>query len=536
MLIPNNSDFHHGLLVRAGAFFALLACLQLGLMGYFILSGPAQITSYVDNDDAYYYLQIAWNANKIGFVSFDGINKTNGVHFLWFWILYGLTFFTDDKAVFLQISRFASTLFTCLPYLVIWRLSSVLQNTRHALFGPIMALSWFVMVLHPRNRFLVGLESPLHAIVVWLLILQYLRLCVRHRSGQALGVWQVSVFSALLVANTWTRLDSFVVSGGFLVLFLYSFVYRRGRSFATSDRHLVVALTAGAAIVVTGAVLQLGFFWSAGDSLIPVSGLIKRHNAAQSLNLSTMYNWSQILFPVRIASAKLLNILGILAFCGSAGLIALSSLLAHDEKEQSLRRVTATLGISVLLYSVVIFGTVYDYFYWYLSPTFIFWVLVIGMVSDTALRTVRDRPALHWSILVALVLVLFWQVGVSPRTHQNPLYRTRYEAARWIDLHLDRDVVIGSFSAGQLGYFSNRSVVNLGGLVNDASYFRRVMQAPASALGEYLDDSTIEYIVDYQFGRWPSVVAERTELVQDFPTGVGDGRVQVLRMKEPHRE
>ena len=91
--------------VAPATFFMLLVILQLGISCYIIVAGPAHITAVLDNDDAYYYLQTAWNANKNDFVSFDGINKTNGFHFLWFWVLYVLSFATDDKAVFLQLSR-----------------------------------------------------------------------------------------------------------------------------------------------------------------------------------------------------------------------------------------------------------------------------------------------------------------------------------------------------------------------------------------------------------------------------------------------
>ncbi len=59
-------------------------------------------TPFLTNDDTYYYLQTAWNARHLGFVTFDGINPTNGVQFLWFSILYGLTFLADDKSAFLS--------------------------------------------------------------------------------------------------------------------------------------------------------------------------------------------------------------------------------------------------------------------------------------------------------------------------------------------------------------------------------------------------------------------------------------------------
>ena len=338
--------------VAPATFFMLLVSLQLGISCYIIVAGPAHITAVLDNDDAYYYLQTAWNANKNDFVSFDGINKTNGFHFLWFGVLYILSFATDDKAVFLQLSRLVDALLTCVPYVVIWQLSSRLRNTRHPLFGPVMAVSWFVIVLTDRHRFLVGLESPLHATIIWLLISQYLKLCPPH-GGEGLSVRDTSVFFVLLVLNTWARLDSFVVSGCFLVLFLHTHYYRRNRLQLTGDWPLAAVFRIGGAILVGGAALQFGFFWSVGDSLIPVSGLIKRYHASY-LSLGAMYDWSQILFPIRV---RLFNIFGILAFCLATAGLVWSSGCAANGYERAFRRSSAGLGISVLLYSFVIFGT-----------------------------------------------------------------------------------------------------------------------------------------------------------------------------------
>ena len=59
----------------------------------------------------------------------------------------------------------------------------------------------------------------------------------------------------------------------------------------------------------------------------------------------------------------------------------------------------------------------------------------------------------------------------------------------------------GSFNAGQLGFFSNRSVVNLDGLINHVSYFENVLRdGSPSALAAYIDRVGIDYVVDHNVG------------------------------------
>ena len=90
---------------------ALIACLgaiQFAIPLTYVAGGAARINAFLTNDDTYYYLQTAWNARHLGFVTFDGINATNGVQFLWFSILYGLTFLADDKLAFLRITSTAA--------------------------------------------------------------------------------------------------------------------------------------------------------------------------------------------------------------------------------------------------------------------------------------------------------------------------------------------------------------------------------------------------------------------------------------------
>lgn len=62
-----------------------------------LLKPIEEITTLLTIDDTYYYLLTAWNLKAVGFATFDGINSTNGVQFLWFTLLAGLAYLVSTK-------------------------------------------------------------------------------------------------------------------------------------------------------------------------------------------------------------------------------------------------------------------------------------------------------------------------------------------------------------------------------------------------------------------------------------------------------
>ena len=141
------------------AVIALVSVIHFAIPFAFIAGGAARTNAFLTNDDTYYYLQTAWNARHVGFVTFDAINPTNGVQFLWFSILYGLSFLTNDKSVLLGLASTMAVVLACLPYAVIWRLSSDTWTSPRSLLTVVMAALWLVICLYRPNQYLVALES-----------------------------------------------------------------------------------------------------------------------------------------------------------------------------------------------------------------------------------------------------------------------------------------------------------------------------------------------------------------------------------------
>ena len=98
-----------------------------------------------------------------------------------------------------------------------------------------------------------------------------------------------------------------------------------------------------------------------------------------------------------------------------------------------------------------------------------------------------------------------------------------------MDANLEKNAIVGAFNAGQLGFFSNRSVVNLDGLINHVSYFENVLRDESQgALAEYIDRMGIDYVVDYNVSLGRGLIEREFTTIREFPLAAG-GSVKVMR-------
>src|SRR5688500_7008341 len=96
--------FTHNGDLRHNFSYIFITVISLILLARHFLSfdrGLDFIVNRITIDDTFYYLNTAWNQRHIGFTTFDGINKTNGVQFLWYWILVIFSYLFETRESFL---------------------------------------------------------------------------------------------------------------------------------------------------------------------------------------------------------------------------------------------------------------------------------------------------------------------------------------------------------------------------------------------------------------------------------------------------
>jgi len=97
--------------------------------------------------------------------------------------------------------------------------------------------------------------------------------------------------------------------------------------------------------------------------------------------------------------------------------------------------------------------------------------VVVGIAGVVVFPAMLDR---HWEI--------------------HPWRYDRFRIAEWLRLHTEPDTVAGSWWAGTIGYYSERKIVNLDGLVNDTRFLSHLRAGTES---KYLLEERIDLLVDY---------------------------------------
>lgn len=510
---------------QASFLIALIAVAQFILQASLLAKGIEYAAASLIIDDTYYYLQTAWNAKLLGFVTFDGLHTTNGVQLLWFVIIFLLAMLAKSKAALLFAALAVSFLLNGLCYLVIIRIGHVLKQPILALF---LASFWALQSL-PFRIYSMGMENSLHALVFWCAIWQSVEFLVRVQKREKPNFWGLTVVLILLV---WTRLDSALISA---ILFSFcvgmlAYTYRHDlRLFARRHGKAI----AGAALLAGfGLTAQVTAFRLMGDSFLPVSALVKTSATGRGADIESIDKLAGVFllgmpsilqgrFPIPIL--VLLGISGVL-------LVILARLVLRDHSHEI--RAFLNLWLCLLVGEVIYYLYVAlseveysPYFIWYRSPSFIFWILagslilLFPFVYTRAARPLSVVP--RWAPMAACLVIFAVAIYMFARSvdFTSKLYTARYDAALWIAENSQPDAIFASWNAGQLGFFSDRTFINLDGVINSVDYYERVLRG-RTPLTDYLIENNVDFIVDY--ATYDSI--PDFPVVHTFPLNDGTGR------------
>jgi hypothetical protein len=510
---------------RAAFIIGILAVAQFILQMSLLTKGMEYAAGSLIIDDTYYYLQTAWNAKVLGFVTFDGLHPTNGVQLLWFALIFLLALMAKSKAILLFTTLGLGFLLNGLCYLVILRIGAALKQPVLALF---MASFWALQSL-PFRIYSMGMENSLHALVFWCVIWQSVEFLVRIQNKDKPDLWRLTVVLTLLV---WTRLDSALVAA---VLFAFSV-----GMLAYADRHNLRRFWQRHSKVVVGSSLLAGFgllvqliaFRLMGDSFLPVSALVKTSSAGRGVGLEPVDKLASVIIlgMPSILQGRLPTPILILLGISATLLVILARVAMRDHSDEIrafLSLWSCLLVGEILYYAYVGFsGAEYTpYFIWYRSPSFIFWIITGSLIGLFALRYARLANESHrfvkWvpaGLSLAIFAVAIYMFAASIN-FTSRLYAARYGAALWIAENSPPDAIFAAWNTGELSFFSNRTFINLDGVINNVDYYERVLRG-SMPLTEYLSENKVDYIVDYQtYASLPDFPVVRT-----FPIDDGSGR------------
>lgn len=151
------------------------------------------------------------------------------------------------------------------------------------------------------------------------------------------------------------------------------------------------------------------------------------------------------------------------------------------------------IGMTVAYSSIVLGQWFYDR---YGTPLAIFFTIILGLVVYETLPLRRwvfqaYAPVIMASFVFLLVFGSYSWMIRGPSVVPSDGF---YDAALWINHHVEKPVSVGSFQSGLIGYYADPKVINLDGKVNnDAKRARDIGQ-----MWNYVCGNSIDFIVDWE--------------------------------------
>jgi len=463
-------------------------------------------------DDLFYYLKPALNFWQFGYPTFDGVSLTNGFHPLWMAlnVLLALPF-----AVLGGASAFPYMSLIMNLLLVVFFGQAVFSLSRRVGFGADgSAVVSLVSVCATAEYVINGMES---ATVLVSLSLLFLYLVDRVDKPESVSSLSLALFSLLVL---FSRLDN----GIFLLLLYALLLFRLGfrKVFTAGILLTLLALP----YLLTNLVTQGSFvpiskqskdFW---NSLIELD-----RTGAANLSIPALIHSSN--FPYRVMHLWEASVRPLRVFVEMASLGVIRSLPVAPP----LVKITAVSAVAVALawwgiagrvlrgprtcarfliqcFAVLAFFVVFQ-LCWYALTCWRFWpwyLTLDGWLTAaaftaflvlllSALPTALSRSALRAYLLVFFLLAFGRAVVARSNVLQSPSYGEVYmQLAGWLRENTEPEAVCGSWAAGQVGYYADRRVVNLEGLIGDHAVLdanRRL------ALPEYLASKNVQYVAQH---------------------------------------
>jgi hypothetical protein len=438
------------------------------------------------HDDAYYYFKTAHNIVQGRGSTFDTFNQTNGYHPLWMVICALAALVTLNTSSYVFVILAFNLVFI---FLLSWQVLRMFIPSLGLAFsaGLVFLINWS---LYTGLNLLSGMETSLHLWLV-LVVVDYIDSMSweQRRDLIALGA---------LLGVTFLSRTSFVLFLPVLAIHVLSRPELRTPGVLLRIGLLVVAPFA----VIVGPYLAWNYHTT--GHLQQISGLVK------DIWPTGLSAWEKVqLALTSIPKSVLLRPLWfnglLLALAAGVALICIRQKARLGFLQDARLAMLAAFSVLLLVYYVTNYGEntrAWHYMVPWITVQILFVhglkVLYDAMESSRMARVGLSVLLVGMLIdyLVQIPTYIYKGLKVHPY-YQSPVDYSE-EMARWMREHLPKDAKIGVFNAGYIGYFSERNVVNLDGLINGVELYEYLKDG--RGVWKYVLDQKLDYIADYFFG------------------------------------
>lgn len=461
--------------ILAVAFILLVVLMAVGMLYLAWTSPMRRMLSWIE-DDGFYYFKIARNIASGKGSTFDGINPTNGYHPLWCFLCI---------LVYKLLPGMYSGVRGIMTLgVVLWTTSMMLMWNCISSRGRIWAFLGGMLYLTQTVRtatYMSGMETGL--LVFSLLLLFFLTKKWNLLSADSTLSGDL-IFGGLMTLIIFSRLDAVFLMPGVLIV-LAVLCRKDGPS------HLIRRCACVFALPALTLPIYMLINKHAFGTLMPISGMLKS---------SFPHIHSQQLVYVQLFRTGMAA--GFIALVATVWIIVLtvSGRLQKKagERDVAILFVLNTYVVLHLLYTLLY--TRWGVFSWYTYPyvpVAILDMVVLGswMLGYGLHPSWKSRLLLAMTACVTVAgLLLSIRYFYKAVTDRLPMSWTdySYSAALWVRANTHPDAVLAWTDTGVFGYFADRRVVNLDGLVNSLEYQEYIAD---SRLHDFLEKSGVDYYV-----------------------------------------
>lgn len=493
--------------------YALLAAGSVAILAHVVFVGfPAlrvnqeRYARWPMVDDAFYYLQPAWNLAHGRGLTLDGMSPTNGFHPLWMLLVVVAARFAPSKAALFDGVRAMSLVLFYATALVFASLVGAVFRRRTLGF---MGLLLYLVFPHLFISHMNGLETGL-ALMISSLMLYSLVSGIARSQQPPNDVIRMGLLTALLFL---TRTDAVAmivpVCGFWLFWRLRDRLQLKHRLSAKGATWRVLLFCLPWAVLVSP---WLIWCWARFGSIVQSSAyvdptILSRYYATHFDYPQT--GWRSLLatqtWPTFTYVVSHYNI-G-LKFHEFVGLVVVSCGFGLLLNEGSVRRATLTVTtvLATFLFSLIgihVGVRLTPFNYWYYYPSQLLLLVSLLTIACAAAQPHRAGIRVAAACIVALVLIVLVTSLKEPATYLQSILRTpgdTHAQSGTGSIKLDMGgaagndaAIIGATDAGALAFFApeGASVINLDGLINESA----AKAIRAGRLSDYILSTPLTYL------------------------------------------
>jgi len=456
--------------------------------------------NYFIEDDLFYYMEIARNFWINYSFTFDEISLTNGFHPLWQYILifeYKLFDILGLESYFIYgVIGLNIILFLISMILFFNILNKKLSLEYSFIFTYLTYLFSMVFLIN-------GMETILLLLLFQIYFLYFLSISKDDNSS-------LIVNGIIIILITFSRLDAIVIS---LLILIVNYVYFGKKYFIKLSCIYFLILF-----------LFLSYNYIIFETIFPISGKVKQFWATlmkynlddNLLNLAKLYkNYLKLAFSEVLTKYGLyyITIIGIFLF-------VLKNIYYRayrvNLKDLNTKYLIFYLIVLCYLISQLLYYSIYSahIWRWYLGIGIVLSIFTIlfGLFYSKTIEKSIIRKFLPLIILPFLFIDLYvTENKIRDITDKETFGKVAFRVVDWININTKKDDIIGIWAAGQIGFYSDRKVVNLEGLVAGKEL---LMANKNNSLYEYIKHNNIKYIIQWfpiiSFDKEKSMVKEHS--------------------------